>query len=161
MRDFATVNNVLSELGRRNNIANLRLSAQATIGLCLKDGGEVDFEYDPSRNRLYIYTTVLSLPKDDAERLKLYEAMLELNCLDKGLPCGSLSIHRQREAAICQLGLPVAGLTSTMLENSLRELLLCRHSMATTLARMLSADAGAKPDTNRQSTMSLLAKRAL
>lgn len=161
MRDFATINNVLSELGRRNGIADLRLSAQATVGLCLKDGVEVDFEYDGRRDRLYIYTSILPLPKDDRARLKLCDAMLELNCLEKGLPCGSLSIHRQRDAAICQLGLPVTGLTSTMLENSVRELLLCRRSMATTLARILDADADIKPATQRESTMSMLSRRVL
>lgn len=161
MRDFATINNVLSELGRRHSIAGLRLSAEATIGLCLKDGVEVDFEYDYRRHRLYIYTIALPLPKDNTARLKLCDAMLELNCLEKGLPCGSLSIHRQREAAICQLGLPVTGLTPAILENSLRELLLCRHDMAITLARILDDQADAKPAANRQSALSLLAKRVL
>jgi len=161
MRDFTTVNNVLSELGRRHGIDGLRLSAESTVGLCLKDGIEVDFEYDDRRNRMYIYTTILALPKEDTERLKLFDAMLELNCLEKGLPCGSLSIHRQRDAAICQLGLPVTGLTSSMLENSLRELLTCRDIMETTLGRILKEHADIKArHTHKQSTMSLLGKRA-
>lgn len=160
MRDFATVNNALSEMAQRNSIANLRLGAEATVGLCLADGVEVDFEYDGERNRLYIYSTIAPLPKDERERLKMCEAMLELNCLEKELACGALSIHRQREAAICQLGLPAAGLSSTLLEKSLRELLSFRRSMANALACQVSADDDAKSAARRHSTMSLLAKRA-
>lgn len=161
MRDFATVNNVLSELGRRHSIAGLRLSAESTIGLCLKDGVEVDFEYDSQRNRLYLHTIILPLPKDDMERWKLCEAMLELNCLEKGIPCGSLAIHRQREAAICQLSLAIDGLTASLLEKALRELLLCRNSMATALGRILNVQDKVKPVANKlnKASSSLLAMR--
>lgn len=161
MHGFTTVNHVLSELGRRNSIAGLRLSAESTIGLCLKDGVEVDFEYDSQRNRLYLYTAILPLPKDTAARLKLCEAMLELNCLEKGIPCGSLSIHRQHEAAICQLSLAVDGLTAPPLEKALRELLLCRNSMATALGRILNGQAEVKPaaDKPNKASASLLAMR--
>ena len=155
MHDFTIVNNVLSELGRRNSIAGLRLSTASTIGLCLKDGVEVDFEYDSRRNRLYLYTTILPLPKDDMARLRLCEAMLELNCLEKGLPCGSLSIHRQHEAAMCQLSLTVEGLTVPMLEKALRELLLCRNNMATALGRILNDHAEVKPAANKQNKASV------
>lgn len=155
MRDFTTVDNVLSELGRRNSIAGLRLGTASTIGLCLKDGVEVDFEYDSQRNRLYLYTTILPLPKDAMARLRLCEAMLELNCLEQGLPCGSLSIHQQHEAAICQLGLAVDGLTASLLENALRELLLCRNSMVTALGRILNNHADIKPAANKQNQASV------
>ena len=150
MRDFTTVNNVLAELGRRNSITGLRLGTASTVGLCLKDGVEVDFEYDSQRNRLYLYTTILPLPKDDVARLRLCEAMLELNCLEQGFPCGALSIHRQHEAAICHLGLTVDGLTAPLLENALRELLLCRNSMATALGHILNDHADVKPAANKQ-----------
>jgi hypothetical protein len=160
MHDLLTVNDVLSELGRRHSIANLRLGGEGTVGLCLKDGAEVDFEYDGRSNRLHLYTDVLPLPKEGRERLQLCEAMLELNCLEKGLSRGSLAIHRQRETVICQIGLPVTGLSCAILEDALGALLRCRRSLAAAPVRVMSADAGANAAGNRQSTVSLLAMRA-
>jgi len=53
--------------------------------------------------------------------------------------------YRPHAAAICQFGLNVDGVTTSLLENALRELLLCRIGMETVLGRILDDHPKAKP----------------
>lgn len=143
---------IFTELGQRHGIDGLTLGPQSTLGLRLKDGTEVGFEYDGRRSCLHIYSIVAPLPKDKAKRLMLLDTMLELNCLEQGVSCGSLAIHRQRDTAICQMKIPLEALTASALENMLHELLACRRECAAQFERTLSSPFDKKSSSSMYST---------
>jgi hypothetical protein len=127
MRDIQKLNRLLAELGTRYSIANLKLPSHGAVGLRLKDGSELYLEYEEEQGKLYAYASVIDVPKDDAGRLKLFAAMLDLNYLGAGLRCGTLSI--QNERAICHVSLVIADLQLDAFDRALQDLIAARSEM--------------------------------
>lgn len=139
MHEIDNLNCLLAELGMHYAIAGLRLDAAATVGLCLKDGTELDLEYDAGRGRLHAYTPVMPIPRNEAQRLALFEAMLDFNCLQRETGSATLAVHRQREMAICQIWLTAADLQLATLDHALNDLLACRENIARRLNQSVHA----------------------
>jgi hypothetical protein len=154
MRDIQKLDLLLAGLGERYSIANLRLPAHGAIGLRLKDGSELYLEHEKGHGKLYAYTTVMAVPKDDASRLKLLNRMLEFNFLESGAESVILSI--QGESAICHTSFMVAGLELEAFDRSLQNLIASRSDIAGKLRADIKNDM-ARTGKTRHSASTLLA----
>ncbi|MDK2123757.1 CesT family type III secretion system chaperone [Parachitinimonas caeni] len=117
MQAFDHLNNLVAELGRRNNIADTQLAADGSFGLKLADGTEVSFELID--DVLYLYGIICPLPPQPEQRRRVYEVLLESNCLGAGTSGGVLSLHGQLESFVYHLALAPEALDLDALETAL------------------------------------------
>jgi hypothetical protein len=122
MQQIATISKVLAAAGKRAGV-DLQLSTEGTAALQLRSGIKLFFEYVDSTRRLYIYTHLISVPRDAARRLALYEAMLDCNFLNLGCETGALAIFRDEEEAVYQTGLDVTDLNDERLNKAIDALI--------------------------------------
>lgn len=121
MQAFDHLNSVIQQLGQRNQIANITLAADGSFGLQLVSGTEVSGELQD--DVLYLYGIVAPLPLQSAQRQKIFEILLEANCLGIGTAGGVLSIHQGNQSIIYHLALLPESLDVSTLE-------LALHSVA-------------------------------
>ncbi|MFC7518719.1 type III secretion system chaperone [Herbaspirillum sp. GCM10030257] len=138
MPDVQKLNLLLAELGHRYGITNLKLSTQGAVGLRLKDGVELFLEQDSEQGRLYVYTPILSLPKANDARLRMFARMLELNFLGSSMAHGILSV--QRNMAICHVSIAIADLKIDTLDQWLHYLLESRATLVNKLKTCMRAN---------------------
>jgi len=154
MHDVQKLNLLLTELGLRHGIANLQLSTQGAVGLRLKDGTELFLEHDEEQATLYAYTPILSLPKANDARLRIFTHMLEMNFLGSGTAHRTLSV--QRDMAICHISIAIADLQMDALERSLHCLLMSRARLVERLKSSIWPEKS-EVSHGRRSTASLMA----
>lgn len=157
MRDIQKLNLLLGELGSRYSISNLKLPAHGAVGLRLKDGSELYLEHAAEQGKLYAYTPLTPLtplPRDEASRLALFAAMLELNFLGCGVDHGVLSVHG--DSAVCHVAFIVAGLQFETFDRALQGLITARAGMGAKLKAETAQDAG-RTTKVRHSSSTLLA----
>src|SRR4051794_26763497 len=120
MSDIQKLERLIQELGDRYSIANLSMPAHGAVGLRLKDGLELYLEHDDAQGVLYAYTPVMPVPGDETARLKMFEKLLQLNYLDCGSGCGTLSV--QDGSAMLHARLKVAELQFETFDRVLHDL---------------------------------------
>jgi hypothetical protein len=120
--EIERLNKLLGEVGRRHDI-ELKLNHEGTGGLELKNGIKLFFEYVKGSGKLYIYTPLETISRDDPRRLALYEAMLDCNFLNIGCETGALAIFRHTEQAVYQTGMDAASLNAERLGKAIDELI--------------------------------------
>jgi hypothetical protein len=152
------LNKLLGEVGKRNAI-ELKLNQEGTGGLQLKSGVKLFFEYVKNKRKLYIYTHLTNIPRDDPRRLALYEAMLDCNFLNLGCETGALAIFRHIEQAVYQTGLDVTSLDADRLDKAIDELINRRDEIIyrleqakTEIAKASQSHGGAASTVNRLAT---------
>jgi hypothetical protein len=126
MNTFESVNEVLIAVGLRDGIPNFRLNPERTAGLVLKDGTELYVEWDVSSASLFLYTALAEMPADDAQRLSMYQQLLEFNCLSAG---GVLSVHQARKKVFLHRTLSTHSLAVQALDQALDSLIAERHAL--------------------------------
>jgi hypothetical protein len=95
------LNRLLDDVGRWDGIAGLRLAADGTGGLQLKNGLRVFFEYAEQSDCLCIYTPVLPIPAHESERMRLYDAILRRVFLHHA--AGSVAVAAHLEHVVFQV----------------------------------------------------------
>ena len=123
------INKILSEVGKRDGINGLTLNAEGTGGLELENRVKLFFEYVEESERLYLYTPLMDTPRDDARRLRLYEAMLDCNFLNLICSRGSLALFSPQEQAVYQIWLDVNRLDANLLDAEIDALLQFREQI--------------------------------
>lgn len=146
MRDIQKLERLVQELGGRYSIANLKMPTHGAVGLRLKDGTELYLEHDGDAGMLYAYTPVVPVPGDATARLKLFEKMLQLNYLDCGTGCGTLSVHGG--TAILHVRLKIADLLFDAFDRTLQDLVGWRLDV---FEKLRADDAQSGPSTRSTS----------
>jgi hypothetical protein len=154
MQDVKKLDHLLAQLAERYSISGLKLPTHGAIGLRLKDGSELYLEHEREQRKLYAYMALVALPKEDALRLRLFAAMLELNFLGAGAAQLVLSIRE--ESAICQTSFTIAELEVDDLDRSLQNLIASRSGIAEKLKAGMMSDT-TRTATRHRSTSTLLA----
>jgi hypothetical protein len=154
MQDIQKLDTVLAQLAQRYSINGLKLPAHGAIGLRLKDGSELYLEHEREQRKLYAYIALMRLPKEDAVRLKLLAAMLELNFLPSAAE--HLILSTREESAICHTSFTIAELELECLDRSLQSLIASRTRIAEKLKAGMMNDT-TRVATRRRSTSTLLA----
>jgi len=154
MRNIRKLDSLLTDLGTRYSIANLRLPTHGAVGLKLKNGIELYLEYEETEDRLYAYMQVIPLPKEDALRLRLFTKMLELNFLDSAGESISLSIDE--DAAVCHTSFNVDKLSFDIFDRGLQKLVIRRTDIVNQLKDETKKDV-AKPVKVSHTASSLIA----
>ena len=91
--DCAKIN--LEEFGKSVKLEGLKFDENNTCHLRIDDKISMCLTYEPNNNRLFIYSSLLednSIPKDNALRLALYEALLGKAMLGGGLAGGGVGL---------------------------------------------------------------------
>ena len=145
MDDIDRINALLSDIGRRHEISQLRLAADGTVCLRLNSHIELNLEYVSGSKKLFAYYSVMTLPHDNAARLRLYEAMLDLNCLQLGSGHGVLAIDRIGGRALCQAGIDVDKLDLDVLDRMLRDLVMQKEEIVRKLDDALGITSNEMP----------------
>jgi hypothetical protein len=139
MNDLEQLNRLLAHVGQRDGI-DLRLNHEGTAGLTLNSGTSVFFEYVRSSRRLYLYTPLMVVPRDDPRRLALFEAMLACNFLNLGCETGGLAVFLHTEQAVYQTGLDAAGLDADRLDRAIDQLVEQREEVLCQLEQARSGE---------------------
>jgi hypothetical protein len=155
MRDIQKLNVLLAEFGARYSIANLKLPVHGAVGIRLRDGTELYLEHEERQGKLYAYTPVVALPKDDASCLKLFATMLNLNFLGSGVECGTLSVWQ--DSAIFQMSFIITELQIDAFDRSLQKLVVCRTDLGAKLKTGMRSETGKAAAKTRHSASTLLA----
>jgi hypothetical protein len=143
------LNLLLEEVGGRDGIVGLRLAPDGTGGLALQNGARVYFEYVDSTDRLYVYSTLRPLPESDAERLRLFDAMLAAN-FDQP-EAGSLAIAHGH--AVYRTAHPARDLDANRLDDAIDHVLKRRDAMSRHLDLPPGPEAGPAPQAASTSTL--------
>jgi hypothetical protein len=127
--ELVRLNAMLEEVGRLDGIPGLRLAADGTGGIELKNGIKVLFEYVQDGGRLFIYTPLMKVPQDERQRCALFGAMLNRNFLELGTGRGTLAMFDHTAQMVYQVGLEVAQLDMQRLDRAIDALLQCRSEI--------------------------------
>ena len=88
----------LKEFGKELNLEELAFDENHTCILGIDNTFSLHLTYEPNSDRLYLYSPVLDgLPKDDATKLKLYEALLEGSMLGGQMAGGGVGVAVKEE----------------------------------------------------------------
>ena len=88
----------LNEFGKELNLEGLAFDENHTCILGIDNTFSLHLTYEPNSDRLYLYSPILDgLPKDDASRLKLYEALLEGSMLGGQMAGGGVGVAVKEE----------------------------------------------------------------
>ena len=83
----------LKEFGKELNLEGLVFDENHTCILGIDNTFSLHLTYEPNSDRLYLYSPVLDgLPKDDKNRLRLYEALLEGSMLGGQMAGGGVGV---------------------------------------------------------------------
>lgn len=150
---------ILNEVGKRDGIHGLTLNAEGTGGLELTNRVKLFFEYVEESERLYLYTPLMDIPRDDARRLLLYEAMLGCNFLNLVCSRGSLALFAPQEQAVYQIWLDVNRLDADLLDKEIDELLQFRERIIYQLDHAKNKQKETVQSSHRASTLGRLLSR--
>lgn len=153
------IKKILSEVGSRDGINGLTLNAEGTGGLELTNRVKLFFEYFEESERLYLYTPLMDIPRDDARRLLLYEAMLSCNFLNLVCGRGALALFAPQEQAVYQIWLDVDRLDADLLDKEIDELLQFRERIIYQLDHAKNKQKETVQPTNRARTLGRLLSR--
>jgi len=88
----------LKEFGKELNLEGLSFDENNTCILGIDNAFSLHLTYEPNSDRLYLYSPILDgLPKDDATKLKLYEALLEGAMLGFQMAGGGIGVAVKEE----------------------------------------------------------------
>ncbi len=88
----------LNEFGKELNLEGLAFDENHTCILGIDNTFSLHLTYEPNSDRLYLYAPILDgLPKDDASKLKLYEALLEGSMLGGQMAGGGVGVAVKEE----------------------------------------------------------------
>ena len=88
----------LNEFGKELNLEGLAFDENHTCILGIDNTFSLHLTYEPNSDRLYLYSPILDgLPKDDASKLKLYEALLEGSMLGGQMAGGGVGVAVKEE----------------------------------------------------------------
>jgi hypothetical protein len=155
MQDSQKLGLLLTQLGTRYGISNLKLPAHGAVGLRLKDGSELYLVHDDAQSRLYVYMPVIALPGADDERLRLFGRLLQLNFLGADAEDCVLSV--ERELVMCHISFRIGQLRFETLDRSLQTLISHRTQLIEKLKSNVLEDGRKKTSKARHSASQLLA----
>ncbi len=108
----------LKEFGKELNIEGLKFDENNTCILGIDDTFSLHLTYEPNSDRLYLYSPVLDgLPRDDKNRLKLYERLLEGSMLGGQMAGGGVGIAVKEELILIHCTLDMAHALSSALRS--------------------------------------------
>ncbi|WP_171013812.1 CesT family type III secretion system chaperone [Chitinivorax sp. B] len=114
MHNEKKVRDCLEDMGNRNGIAGLRLEADGSTGLALKNGKHLYFRYLAGQNKLFFYSTLtLWQPRDGME---VIQQAMSMNCLESGTEGGVISWSMFQQALLLQASIAVDLVSVTRLE---------------------------------------------
>lgn len=88
----------LKEFGKELNLDGLAFDENHTCILGIDNTFSLHLTYEPNSDRLYLYSPILDgLPKDDASKLKLFEALLEGSMLGGQMAGGGVGVAVKEE----------------------------------------------------------------
>ena len=88
----------LKEFGKELNLEGLAFDENHTCILGIDNTFSLHLTYEPNSDRLYLYSPILDgLPKDDASKLKLFEALLEGSMLGGQMAGGGVGVAIKEE----------------------------------------------------------------
>jgi hypothetical protein len=155
MRDGQKLDLLLTQLGVRYNIDNLKLPAHGAVGLRLRDGSALYLAHVDAHGRLYVYMPIMALPDADEARLQLFGRLLQLNFLGSDAQGGTLSV--ERETVMCHISFGVRQLQFEALDRSLQKLIDYRMQLLEKLKSDTGGAARKKNAKTRHSASQLLA----
>lgn len=95
---FENAKENLKEFGKELNLEGLAFDENNTCILGIDNTFSLHLTYEPNSDRLYLYSPILdSLPKDDAVKLQLYEALLEGSMLGGQMAGGGIGVAVKEE----------------------------------------------------------------
>jgi hypothetical protein len=127
--ELIRLNAVLEEVGRLDGIEGLRLAADGTGGMELKNGVKVLFEYVQESGRLFLYTPLTKVPEEERQRCALFGALLSRNFLELGNGRGSLAVFEHTAQVVYQVGLEAAQVDAQRLDRAIDALLRSRSEI--------------------------------
>ncbi len=108
----------LREFGKELNLEGLNFDENNTCILGIDNTFSLHLTYEPNSDRLYLYSPILDgLPKDDATKLKLYEALMEGSMLGGQMAGGGVGLAVREELILMHAVLEMGSGTDP---NSLR-----------------------------------------
>lgn len=88
----------LKEFGKELNLEGLEFDENNTCILGIDDTFSLHITYEPNSKRLYLYSPLLDgLPRDDKNRLRLYERLLEGSMLGGQMAGGGVGVAVKEE----------------------------------------------------------------
>jgi hypothetical protein len=135
------LNQTFVEVGKRDGIADFRLSPNGTAGLQLKSGTRIFFEYVSEKSLLFIYSPLLKLPTDDARAAALFRTALALNFLNAN---GTLAVSEYFQELAYQRAIAVAGLDADRLDQIINEVIEQRAALLAHLEKKPGQTPGTK-----------------
>ncbi|NCF71250.1 MAG: CesT family type III secretion system chaperone [Chlamydiales bacterium] len=99
----------LEEFGKELNLEGLEFDENNTCILGIDDQFSMHLTYEPNTDRLYIYSPVLDgLPKDEKNKLKLYERLLEGSMLGGQMAGGGVGVAVKEELILLHCTIDMA-----------------------------------------------------
>jgi len=131
-KDIERINEILSAVGRLDDINDLRLGAEGAAKLRFAGGKEVFFEYCLNSGKFFIYTPILPIPLDDHKRCALMQRVLAANFLQLQSGEGYYAVAASQHSVVYQIHIPVSVLDVPLLDKNI-DVLLQRHDEAIAL----------------------------
>lgn len=99
----------LAEFGKELGLEGLEFDENNTCILGIDDQFSMHLTFEPNSDRLYIYSPLLDgLPKDDKNRLKLYERLLEGSMLGGQMAGGGCGVAVKEELILMHCTIDMA-----------------------------------------------------
>ncbi len=106
----------LKEFGKELGLDGLEFDENNTCILGIDDEFSMHLTYEPNSDRLYVYSPLLDgLPKDDKEKLALYEFLLEGSMLGGQMAGGGVGVAVKEELILLHCTLDMAHAVSSAL----------------------------------------------
>lgn len=99
----------LKEFGKELGLEGLEFDENNTCILGIDDEFSMHLTYEPNSDRLYLYSPLLDgLPKDDKNRLRLYEKLLEGSMLGGQMAGGGVGVAVKEELILMHCTIDMA-----------------------------------------------------